>query len=166
MKALITIVLILTSATASAERILPNTPILEFEALVVGIVDGDTVDIYRPGYEQARCRLASIDAPERGQAFGQNAKQALSDLIYKKTVLVGVVDKENRTDRANRLICTLQYGSMDVNGQMISLGLAWYSRGYLRDPAYVDREKHARSAGIGLWGGSEFVYPGDHRRKR
>jgi|GEM_PF-3542335 len=152
------------SLNVYAERILSNEPIVEFEAVVVGVIDGDTVDIYREGYDQARCRLASIDAPERSQAFGQRSKQLLSTYVFSRTVIVGVVDKENRTDRANRLICTLKVDGVDVNGAMILGGMAWYSRNYLRDPMYIDFEKHARTSGTGLWVDVNPTYHGEYRQ--
>ena len=55
--------------------------------LVVGVTDGDTITARcgEPGaYEQVKVRFGAIDAPERKQPFGARAKDALSDLTYKK----------------------------------------------------------------------------------
>jgi endonuclease YncB( thermonuclease family) len=52
--------------------------------LVVGVSDGETITARcgEPGaYEQLRVRLAGIDAPEKGQPFGQRAKEAMSSLV-------------------------------------------------------------------------------------
>ena len=48
---------------------------------ITGIVDGDTVNVLILGKQHIRVRLAFVDAPERGQAFGQRAKQAMSALV-------------------------------------------------------------------------------------
>lgn len=50
---------------------------------VVGVIDGDTLDVLvdkRP----VRVRLAQIDAPEKRQAFGTRARQALSSLTRRQ----------------------------------------------------------------------------------
>ena len=46
-----------------------------------------------------KIRLAQIDSPESDQAFGQRAKQSLSDMVFKKAVRVEkeTVDKYGRT---------------------------------------------------------------------
>jgi endonuclease YncB( thermonuclease family) len=48
---------------------------------IISITDGDTVKVLTAANEQIRVRLAFIDAPEKGQAFGQRAKQAMSELV-------------------------------------------------------------------------------------
>jgi endonuclease YncB( thermonuclease family) len=51
-----------------------------FDDRVVAVADGDTLSVL---YETIRCRvrLAGIDAPEKGQAFGTRARQALGDKV-------------------------------------------------------------------------------------
>ena len=46
----------------------------EFRAKVIGIVDGDTIEVLHNGRLE-RVRLVGIDAPERNQAFGSRARQ-------------------------------------------------------------------------------------------
>ena len=48
---------------------------------VVGILDGDTLEVMHNGKAQ-RIRLYGIDCPEKGQAFGNNAKQATSAMVF------------------------------------------------------------------------------------
>lgn len=45
----------------------------EITGKVVGISDGDTLTLLS-GREQIKVRLVEIDAPEKGQAFGNRAK--------------------------------------------------------------------------------------------
>lgn len=42
--------------------------------VVVGVADGDTVTVLAEDKTQHKIRLAGIDAPEKGQPFGQKAK--------------------------------------------------------------------------------------------
>ena len=63
---------------------LPNqTPI---HGRTIGVTDGDTIEVLTTANQQIRVRLAFVDAPEKGQAFGQRAKQAMSELVFGKDV--------------------------------------------------------------------------------
>ena len=55
---------------------------------VTSVIDGDTLDILTVGFETLRVRLSGIDAPELGQAFGRNAKAALSSLVFARSVAI------------------------------------------------------------------------------
>ena len=44
---------------------------------VVGVADGDTITVLDDTKTQHKIRLAGIDAPEKGQAFGQVSKQSM-----------------------------------------------------------------------------------------
>lgn len=50
----------------------------DFSGPVVGVIDGDTIEVLR-SQSRDRIRLHGIDCPEKGQAFGQKAKQATSE---------------------------------------------------------------------------------------
>ncbi len=56
-----------------------------FNGQVVGIADGDTLTVLKADKEQVKIRLAEINAPEKGQPFGTQSKQSLSDLCFGKT---------------------------------------------------------------------------------
>lgn len=47
---------------------------------VVKIADGDTFTLLVNGDEQVKIRLDGIDAPEKGQAYGNKAKEYLSGI--------------------------------------------------------------------------------------
>lgn len=55
-----------------------------FEAKVVGVSDGDTIKILKDG-KQVKIRLAAIDCPEKGQPYGQKAKQFTADMVDHNT---------------------------------------------------------------------------------
>ena len=52
---------------------------------VVGVLDGETLEILH-NHHPERIRLNGIDCPEKGQAFGQRAKQTAPRLGYGKEV--------------------------------------------------------------------------------
>ena len=60
---------------------------------VVRIVYGDTFVLLISGHDQGRIRLAGIDCPERREAFGTRAKEALARLAAGKEV---TVEREKR----------------------------------------------------------------------
>ena len=61
--------------------------------------DGDTLGVMKEGVA-VRVRLSGIDCPEKGQAFGQRAMQAASDLTFGKTVEV----RDKGRDRKYRTV--------------------------------------------------------------
>ncbi|WP_325198572.1 thermonuclease family protein [Kingella oralis] len=88
---------------------------------VVAISDGDTLTCLTDAKRQLKVRLHAIDAPEKKQAFGQQAKKHLSDLVYNQTVTLNITD----TDRYGRTVADIQLGSLNVNQQMVKDGYAW-----------------------------------------
>jgi len=130
---------------------------------VVGVIDGDTVDV-RLQSGMIRVRLHAIDAPERDQPRGAASKAALSKLVYGKDVGVDAIEQ----DRYDRLVARLWLGEQDVNAEMIRQGEAWVYRRYADDPAYCAYEKAARDLRRGLWGlpAGQTVAPWEWRRRK
>lgn len=114
--------------------------------VVVGVVDGDTADV-RLASGMIRIRMHAIDAPESGQPYGSNSKQALSSLVFGKAVQVEPYEQ----DRYDRLVARLWLDDMDVNAEMVKRGMAWTYRRYADDPSYCAYEKGARDLKRGLW---------------
>jgi endonuclease YncB( thermonuclease family) len=73
---------------------LPAVAATEYLGRVSGIADGDTFTLL-VGREQLRVRLAEIDTPEKGRPYGKRARQALSDLIFDRTVRVVEIDYDH-----------------------------------------------------------------------
>jgi endonuclease YncB( thermonuclease family) len=121
-----------------------DSPVLD--GVVVGVVDGDTADV-RLASGMIRVRLHAIDTPERGQPYGQAAKDALAGLVFGKAVQLEPIEQ----DRYDRLVARLWLGDLDVNAEMIKRGAAWTYRTYADDPAYCAYEKAARDLKRGLW---------------
>ena len=138
-----------------------------FAGRVVGVTDGDTISVMRDG-RSVRVRLEGIDCPERGQDFGQRAKQFTSEMAFGKDAVVDVRD----VDRYGRLVARLTVDGEDVSLALARAGLAWYYTKYSRDPELAEAEMTAKSAQLGLWSHSaptppwEFRQPAPLRRNR
>lgn len=130
---------------------------------VIGIKDGDTVEILLNGVGQS-VRLLHIDAPEKKQPYGMAAKGVLSDFCYGKEVaLEGKVSK----DRNGRLLAVLiTRKNINVNASMIVSGYAWHFKKYSKDPYYAGLEKQARKERVGLWADPNPVPPWEYRASR
>ena len=57
----------------------------DFAGSVVSVLHGDTIEVLHNHYPE-RIRLSGIDCPEKGQAYGNNAKHAASGLAFGKEV--------------------------------------------------------------------------------
>jgi len=154
---LVTCLLLAHDAPLHAQD-LPRLP-----GTVVGVVDGDTVDV-RLNSGMIRVRLQAIDTPERGQPYGDAAKQALVRIVFGKAVELEPYEQ----DRYDRLVARIWLGDVDVNAAMIKNGYAWAYRRYLDDVRYCIYEFDARRARRGLWQASagERVAPWEWRRRK
>ncbi len=134
------------------------------EGRVIGVSDGDSITVLGPGYQEVRVRLANIDAPERGQPWGNRSRQMLQGMVAGEVVRVVQTD----TDRHGRLVGDVFVGERYVNGEMVSMGGAWAYRQYLTDRRFVGWESSARGASLGLWAmpASQTVAPWDYRANR
>jgi endonuclease YncB( thermonuclease family) len=134
---------------------------------VVGVIDGDTLDILTAGFETLRVRLSGIDAPELGQAFGRSAKAALSSLVFARSVAI----EWRKRDRYDRVVAKVTLEGRDIALEMLTLGMAWhYTRFESEQPAadrgeYADAHTRARLARRGLWADTAPVPPWEYRAR-
>ena len=130
---------------------------------VVKIADGDTFTLLVNGNEQVKIRLDGIDAPEKGQAYGNKAKEYLSGMILGEPVTVNVKSK----DRYGRSIGKVSTPTIsDVNLEMIRAGYAWLYRDYNNDKTYTAAENQARKNMRGLWQDKNPIRPQDFRKMK
>lgn len=132
-----------------------------FGGHVVGIADGDTLTVLNNG-TPVRIRLAEIDAPEKKQAFGLRAKQALSDLCFNVDAQVTPAT----IDRYGRTVGRVRCGDTDASLYQVQHGFAWAYTQYLTDPAIATAEQAAREAGTGLWADTDPTPPWLFRKAR
>lgn len=134
----------------------------DFQGKVIGIIDGDTVDV-RVQKETKRIRLYAIDAPEKGQAFGNRAREATGRLVFGRTVTVIGHGK----DRYGRTLgdIFLPNGSM-LNERLVDQGWAWHYTRYSTNLRLAQLEEGARRAGRGLWADPHPIPPWEFRQTR
>ncbi|MEY3051560.1 MAG: hypothetical protein RLY31_1345 [Bacteroidota bacterium] len=130
---------------------------------VVGIQDGDSVtalDLARN--KTCKIRLAHIDCPESGQAFGNRAKQFTSDACFGRSIRFLQTGK----DRYGRLVGVITVDGRNLNMDLVENGLAWHYKQYSTDKSYAAAEQRARNSRRGLWKDPSPVPPWAYRRAR
>lgn len=138
-----------SSVAQDALRALVGT---SFTARVASVIDGDTIDVVRPGGRaRLRIRLEGIDSPEFGEPFNQTARVRTRVLVFDRDVRVAGRD----VDQYGRLVArvTVADGAAltDISVALVSDGLACHYRYYSSDPALARAEAEARVAGRGFW---------------
>lgn len=132
-----------------------------FNGKVIKITDGDTIVVLTDDNEQIKIRLEGIDCPESSQDFGTRAKQATSDLCFGKQVKI----IKSGEDRYGRTLGYVMVGDVNVNKELLRLGMAWHFKKYNKDPELAKLEQEARTKKVGLWSQPKPVAPWDFRRK-
>ena len=135
----------------------------ELAGKVIGVLDGDTIDILYQG-KALRIRLAHIDCPElrKKQPYGAAAKKFSSDLCFGKTVRIL---HRNELDRSNRLIGeVITPEGKNLNQELVKAGLAWHFIKYSSRADYSHLEAQARKNRIGLWKEVNPVAPWNWRK--
>ena len=127
---------------------------------VTSVHDGDTITV-----GVVSVRLASIDAPELDQAYGQPTRATLAAMVWDQTVTVAYAQK----DRYDRVVGTVfKTDCTNVNLKMVQDGAAWYYEAFqceidLRQRQdYAAAHAQAQAANRGLWAGYAMA-PWQHR---
>jgi micrococcal nuclease len=142
---------------------MPVVAAAALSCLVIGISDGDTL--------KARCeeldgkvnitvRLAEIDAPEKGQAWGTRSRQHLAELCHGQLVVV----KPRTTDRYGRTVARVECEGVDASAEQVRSGMAWVFDRYVSDRALYAVQDVARGERRGLWGDAEPIAPWEWRK--
>lgn len=131
----------------------------QIQCKVVGISDGDTLTCLQDR-KQLKVRLQHIDAPELAQPFGNKAKQALANLVFKKQVMI----KTREYDRYGRLLGVVYDNGQNINLALVQQGMAWAYR--QTEPMYEQAQSQAKTARKGLWQDLNPVDPADWRKQK
>lgn len=135
---------------------------------VVAVSDGDTITVLDGSKQRHVVRLIGIDAPEKAQAFGQKAKQSLSELVFDRDVSVTWFKR----DRYGRTVGQVRIGDTDVCLEQIKRGMAWHYKDYEREQSLEDRsryttaEEKARITKSGLWADNNPIEPSKYRHSK
>jgi endonuclease YncB( thermonuclease family) len=132
----------------------------EFKGQVIRVLDGDTIEVLHEEKPE-RIRLYGIDCPEKGQAFGQKAKQATSSLLFGKDVRI----ESHGRDKHGRTLGTVFDGELNVNQDLVKEGWCWWFRKFVpKDRVLQQFEQEAKDAKKGLWADPNPVAPWLYRR--
>jgi endonuclease YncB( thermonuclease family) len=113
---------------------------------VIKVADGDTITVQLSS-GPVSVRFNSIDAPEKDQPWGQEARTALASRLEGRQVDLEVESQ----DRYERLVADVYLGDENINAWMVQQGHAWAYREYLKDQNYCAWEGIARAGRRGLW---------------
>ena len=126
------------------QRWAPEGPVLE--GRVLSVTDGDSIKVELAS-GPIEVRLHSIDAPERDQPGGREARAALTQRLGTAEVTLEPVEQ----DQYGRMIAVVYQGDTNVNAWLVREGHAWVYRQYARDARYCEAEIAARSEKRGVW---------------
>lgn len=144
------VALMLLPATGGAETI---------EGRVHHVVDGDTLTVIDFAHRLREIHLLGIDAPALAQAFGQNARTALSALA---------ADQPLRADclgLGSQDVCRVRVGGQDVALELVRAGMAWWNPQHVSLQTAPERadyqraEFNAKIRRFGLWNAKNPVPP-------
>jgi endonuclease YncB( thermonuclease family) len=153
----------------------------ELDGHVVGVTDGDTINLVLQNGQSVEIRLDNIDAPETSchqwrpsyyetkcveqkQSYGKVSKDYLIQRIFNRDVRILLPNDGSIS--YNRLIGTVYLGDQDINYELVSKGLAWHYRQYARKHQslkeflrYDDAQSAAQNDHVGLWADSNPPMP-------
>ncbi len=132
-----------------------------YQGKVIGIEDGNTIEVETKEEGILKVMLSEADCPEITQAFGEEAKAFTADLVYKKKVIVEMKGKDRW---GNKLAVIKLKNGKTLHEELIKNGLAWppiKSTSQLTTLA-----EQAKSKKEGLWSAEDPMEPWVYRRKQ
>jgi len=138
-----------------------DLPYGTFSGKVVGVADGDTIDVLYKNAE-VKVRLFGVDCPEKDQAYGSRATRFTSDMVFGETVNVDVRDH----DRYGRVVAWVTSpDGKSLNEELVRAGMAWWYEHYDPDDTRLSKlQDEARNAARGLWADKNPMPPWDFRK--
>lgn len=153
---------LLLGALAGGAPLPAQEPPAPWSGTVTRVIDGDTLWL-RPrqpgtgtGEGPVKLRLAGIDAPERCQDGGRQAREALAGQVLHRAVRVEPLGIDDHGRVLGRVRLEAQPGDgtleeVDVGAWLVAQGLAWSWRPRGGPGPYEAQERAARAAGRGLF---------------
>ena len=128
---------------------------------VTTVIDGDTFSFQGPSNLEYRVDVAGIDAPELEQAYGSEAKRALSDRVLGQEVQILIVARS----AAERLTAQVTAAGRALAPELLRAGAAWCASDGKVPADLRAAEAAARAAGVGLWQSEDPLPPWQWRRR-
>jgi len=139
---------------------LRSTKLGEFR--VVRVADGDSLTLVGSDGIELSTRLRGIDAPELGQPYGLEFKEALQGLLASVPVKLD----EPKKGKYGCYVANIFAGETWVNKAMIAGGHAWCDQVNAFDSALYATEHEAKQRKLGLWSTQDPVSPWVWRAER
>ncbi len=141
--------------------------------IVAGIEDGDSLRL-TVARRPIPIRLVGIDAPERNQPFGEQARGNLGRLAFNREVRAECAAPDRGGQRPCRVwvqpdACRNCAPTLDLGLAQLGDGMAWWNREDANAlprqerEAYQSAEFTARLRRLGLWAGSKPIPPWNWR---
>lgn len=140
----------------------------KFTAEVIKITDGDTFKVRTEDGVKYTIRLAGVDAPEKKQEYGIEAKEFVAKELYldgEFQVTVQIVGK----DFFGRYVAWIYYGTettYNLSEVLLKNGYAWHFKEYDSNDYLQKLEDIARENKVGLWQADNPVYPSEFRKSK
>ena len=120
------------------------------------VADGDTLLVLPDSaHEAVKLRIEGIDAPESCQPGGQASRDAMIDLVHRKTVQV----IPHGTDTYGRVLGRVEVEGRDVGAEMVASGMAWAYSYRTNAGPYAALERQARRQKKGLFAHAQPMTP-------
>lgn len=125
---------------------------------VIDVSTGDTLTLRDDTAREHTIRLAGIDAPEPGQEYADEARQALAEMVLGASVTVQWQDREPQ----GAIVGVVLLESRSVNLAMLNQGWAWHHEPSGNDPELQATERLAQDLRRGLWASDNPQPPWEH----
>lgn len=138
----------------------PRAKPAPLQGVVTQVSDGDTLRFTPAGQAAIVVRLANIDAPEICQAWGPEARRALTDLALNKPATL----RPTGRDSYGRTVGVLVVDDADIAQRLVEGGHAWSLRWRNDAGPLVKQERMAKALSRGLHEGGAAIPPAEFRR--
>jgi micrococcal nuclease len=135
-----------------------------WQGKVVRVTEGDTITILHEAKNET-VRLYGVDCPEKGQDFGQNARQFTTDRVLGKKVEVQKVS----TEQYGGTFGIVSIDGVVLNLELVKFGYAWTYRQYCTRKEcheWCRFEDEAKREKLGLWRLPVAIPPWEFRSNR
>jgi endonuclease YncB( thermonuclease family) len=117
---------------------------------LVAVLDGDSFVARRADGTEAEVRLLGINAPEGDECLGDDARNALQQLLGADSIRLTAGPEES--DQFGRLLRYVATSTVDVNLAQLEAGLAIAMQtGHEREADFLDASQAAVRDGRGMW---------------
>ena len=140
----------------------------QLSGVVISVHDGESLRVRDAHGRVQRIRLAFVDAPEIGQAYGMTSRDGLRQRLLGQQVTVSVLER----DRYQRQVAQIWLGDTDISLWQLQQGAAWHYRSIAKNKQnsaayarYRAAEFNARHSRQGLCQQRDAVPPWQFRRQ-